>query len=173
MPQSFGADVVLVDVHSVIDQIAVMERAVPRNAATQFAAGPLKGLWHSHWSQASGVPDHLANDMAHHGGSLVFEWLTQRYGPAGWSSQTIDREMVDLLAHASVSNVLDHRAGNIADASGSRLTGEWIVYAKDAARNVYLTLGGHNETDEAILARCLPAQREFNELAILQPFSMH
>jgi hypothetical protein len=84
----------------------------------------------------------------------------------------IDREMVDLLAHATVFDAMDHRAGNASCGSRSRLTGEWIVFAKTRARHVYLTLGGHCETNEAILARCLPAQREFSELAGLEPFSM-
>lgn len=178
MPQSFGRDVVLVDVNAVINQIGEMERArqpgaVPTKAASQFDAGPLKGLWHKHWFQASFMPENLANEMERHGASLIFKRLNDRYGRSGWDSRTIDREMVGLLAQASVFDAMDHRAGNTGRGSGSRLTGEWIVFAKTGARNIYLTLGGHDETNEAILARCLPAQREFSELAALEPFAAY
>jgi hypothetical protein len=178
MPQSFGGNVVLVDVHTVIEQIADMERArhsqaVSTNSATQFDTGPLKGLWHKHWFQASFMPENLANEMKRHGAALIFKRLSERYGRNGWSSPTIDRQMVDLLAHATVFDTMDRRVGNTGRGSGSRLTGEWIVFARTGARNVYLTLGGHHETNEAILARCLPAQREFSELASLEPFNMY
>jgi hypothetical protein len=178
MPQSFGGNVVLVDVHAVIEQIAEMERAahsraVPTKAPIQFDTGPLKGLWHKHWFQSSFMPENLANEMERHGASLIFKRLSERYGRNGWSTHTIDREMVDLLAHATVFDAMDHRTGSGRRGSRSRLTGEWIVFAKTRARNVYLTLGGHCETNEAILARCLPAQREFSELAGLEPFSMY
>jgi hypothetical protein len=177
MPQSFGGKVVLVDVHAVIEQIAEMERAahsrpVPTKAPIQFDTGPLKGLWQKHWFQ-SFMPENLANQMERHGASLIFKRLSERYWRNGWSSHTIDREMVDLLAHATVFDAMDHRAGSARHGSRSRLTGEWIVFAKTRARNVYLTLGGHCETNEAILARCLPAQREFSELAGLEPFSKY
>ena len=57
--------------------------------------------------------------------------------------------------------------------AGCRLTGEWIVFAKAGGRNIYLTLGGHEEPDEAILECCLPAAREFGELASAEPFSRY
>ncbi len=57
MPQMFGDRELLIDVHTVADQIGVMEgaalsRAVPTKPATEFTAGQLAGLWHKHWFQA-------------------------------------------------------------------------------------------------------------------------
>lgn len=176
MPQSFGGNPLLVDVHAVLDQIGDMERtkhtqAAPTKAATPFKFGPLKGLWHKHWFQASFMVHNLANEMKKNGTSLIVRRLNDRYGPHGWDARTIDEEMVGLLAHASVFDALEYRAGTTGKGSASRLTGEWIVFAKLGPRNVYLTLGGHDETNEAILKRCLPAVQEFPELSQIEPFS--
>lgn len=178
MPQSFGGKPLLVDVHAVIDQIGEMERAqnsraVATKAASRFDTGPLEGLWHKHWFQASFMPQNLANEMKKHGESLIIKRLIERYGHDGWGSRTIDKEMVGLLAHASVFGALEHRTGNTGRGAKSRITGEWIVFAKSAERNIYLTLGGHEEPNEAILDRCLPAVREFRVLASTEPFSKH
>ena len=175
MPQSFGGKPLLVHVHAVIDQIGEMERAqnsqaVKTKAASRFNGRTLGGLWHQHWFQASFMPQNLANEMEKHGESLIIKRLIERYGRDGWDSRTIDKEMVGLLVHASVFDALEHRASNNARAANSRLTGEWIVFAKAGGRNIYLTLGGHEEPDEAILERCLPAAREFRELASTEPF---
>jgi hypothetical protein len=43
----------------------------------------------------------------------------------------------------------ENRAGSVR----SRLTGQWIVFAKDSGRNFYLTLALHDETAEAIARR--------------------
>jgi hypothetical protein len=176
MPQSFGGEPLLVDVHAVIDQIGEMEcaqnsRAVATKAASRFDTGPLEGLWHKHWFQASFMPQNLANEMEKHGESLIIKRLIDRYGRDGWGSRTIDKEMVGLLAHASVFGALEHRTGNARRGGKSRLTGEWVVFAKSEGRNIYLTLGGHEEPNEAILDRCLPAVREFRELATTKPFT--
>lgn len=177
MPQSFGGKPLLVDVHAVIDQIGEMERAqnsraMPTKAASRFD-GPLEGLWHKHWFQAPFMPRNLANEMEKHGESLIVRRLIERYGRDGWDSRTIDTEMVGLLAEASVFGALEHRAGNTGRGATSRLTGEWIVFARAGGRNIYLTLGGHEEPNQAILDRCLPAVREFKELAITEPFSKY
>jgi hypothetical protein len=169
MPQSFGGKPMLVHVHAVMDQIGKMERAqnsqaVKTKAASRFNGKTLKGLWHQHWFQASFMPHNLAGEMEKHGKSLIIK----RHGRDGWESRTIDREMVGLLAHASMFD-----AGNSAPGAGCRLTGEWIVFAKAGGRNIYLTLGGHEEPDEAILECCLPAAREFGELASAEPFSRY
>jgi hypothetical protein len=148
-------------------------RAVTAMVAAEFSTGPLKGLWHKHWFQASFMAENLENEMEKHGESLIVKRLKARYGRDGWTSQTIDQEMVALLAQASVFGAMDHRAGNAGRRAQSRLSGEWIVFARTGARNIYLTLGGHRETNEAILERCLPAQREFSELADIEPFSTY
>jgi hypothetical protein len=68
-----------------------------------------------------------------------------------------------------VDAALSHRSGNIGR-KRSRLTGEWIVFAKTDRPNIYLTLAGHDETNEAVFSRCSMALKEFPELASLEPF---
>jgi hypothetical protein len=52
-------------------------------------------------------------------------------------------------------------------ARNSKLTGEWIIFAKHDDRNYYLTLGVHGD-DAAIWDRCRSCADEFPELAILR-----
>jgi hypothetical protein len=52
-------------------------------------------------------------------------------------------------------------------ANDGRLTGEWIVFAKQDGVNYYLTLGVHQD-DEAIWRRCKACAAEFPDLRIIQ-----
>ena len=63
------------------------------------------------------MPHNLANEMEKHGKSLIFTRLIERYRRDGWA---VDREMADLMAHASVFGALEHRAGNTARGTRSR-----------------------------------------------------
>jgi hypothetical protein len=69
-----------------------------------------------------------------------------------------------------VDGGLSHCSGSVARKQ-SRLTGEWIVFAKANGRNIYLTLAGHDESNEAVLSRCSLAPEEFPELASLAPIA--
>jgi hypothetical protein len=175
LPQSFGDDPVLVDVFAAVDEIGEIERAETAwtaltKPACRFNSGVLEGLWHIRCSQGSFMKRDLKNEISKRGESLIIKRLVERYERHGWGAHTIDSEMVSLLTHAGTCESLDHRAG---DTTGdtSRLIGEWIVFAKTGGRNIYLTLGGHGEMNEAILERCLPAVREFKDLATTSPFS--
>jgi hypothetical protein len=175
MPQSFGATPLLVDFHAVADQIGALEkapmvRAAKTKAATQFDTGPLEGLWHKHWFQASFMVRNLLQETEKNGVTLIMRKLNRQYGAKGWEGKLVDNEVVGLLAHAMVEDALEYRTGTAAPGSKSRLTGEWIVFAKARGRNIYLTLGGHNETNNAILNRCAGALRGFPELAEMEPF---
>jgi len=170
MPQSFGGEPVLLNVHGIIDQIGEMERALNIPPATSFGVGPLRGIWHTglrrQWLMAEGsLPDVQKSRE-----SFIIQRLIARYTQLGWHSRTIDRGMVGLLAHASVLDGLAHADEKTNRGARPGLADQWIVFAKASGRNIYLTLCGHDESREAILERCLPAAREFNELAAIRPF---
>jgi hypothetical protein len=174
IPQSFGKRVLLVDVHAVLDQIGKLEkapfaRAAPTKPAEAFTAGPLKGLLHKHWFQASFLATNLLNETEKHGEMLIRKHLNAELGRDQWIGATITEKLTGGLAHAMVDGALSHRSG-IIGGKQSRLTGEWIVFVKTGRRNIYLTLAGHDETNEAVLSRWSLAPKEFPELASLEPF---
>jgi hypothetical protein len=163
IPQMFGDRLLLVDVHAVFDQIGRLEKAPLTRGAPlkpEPLRGPLKGLWHMHWFQASFLVKNLLNETKKHGDMLIQKHLNAELGR--------DRSIGETIGNL-VCTTFEHRSGTAAR-KRSRLTGEWIVFVKANNRNVYLTLAGHHETNEAVLSRCLPAAKEFPELASLTPF---
>ncbi|MBS0250469.1 MAG: hypothetical protein JSR78_05330 [Proteobacteria bacterium] len=174
MPQQFRTRRLLADVHAVLDQIALMENSpMVRGIATKAAEplrGGLKGLWHKHWFQAAFIATNLLNEMDKNGEMLLRKFLNAKFGREGWQGQLLTRRLAGELANVSSEGALSHRAGKDRQKS-SRLTGEWIVYAKTPKRNIYLALAGHSETDADILERCRYAPTEFPELQNKAPFS--
>jgi hypothetical protein len=173
IPQMFGDRLLLVDVHTVFDQIGELEkapltRAAPTKAAKPFTTGPLKGLWRKPWFQASFLMTNLLNETKKHGEMLIRKHLNDEFGRDCWIGEMITEKRAGKLAHAMVNGALSHRLG--VERKRSRLTGEWIIFAKANGRNIYLTLAGHGETNEAVLSRCSPAPEEFPVLASLAPF---
>jgi len=174
MPQLFGERLLLVDVHAVLDQIGKMEkapfvRAAPTKHAEPFTTGPLKELWHKHWFQASFLVTNLLNETEKRGEMLIRKHLNAVFGRDGWVAELMTEKLAGELAHAMVDGALSHRSGRVARKQ-SRLTGEWIVFAKANSRNIYLTLAGHDETNDAVFSRCSSAPKEFPELVSLAPF---
>jgi hypothetical protein len=147
-----------------------LARAAPTKPAEPFTAGPLKGLWHKHWFQASFLATNLLNETEKHGEMLIRKHLNAEFGRDRWNGELITEKFVGKLVHAMVDGALSHRSGSVARKQ-SRLTGEWIVFAKANGRNIYLTLAGHDESNEAVLSRCSLAPEEFPELASLAPFA--
>lgn len=175
MPQWFGDRALLVDIHAVYDQVGELEkapltRAAPTKRAEPFTAGPLQGLWHKHWFQADFLMTNLLKETEKNGEMLIRRRLDEVFGRNGWEGQILTKDLAGQLADAMVDGALEHRAGR--SKKPSRLTGEWIVFAKGrGGRNIYLTLAGHGETNEAIFKRCALAPKEFPELSSTPPFS--
>jgi hypothetical protein len=174
IPQMFGPRLLLIDVHAVFDQVGELENAprtrmVSTKPAEPFTAGPLKGLWHKHWFQASFLVPNVLNETKKHGEMLIWKTLNAEFGRDLWIGEVITEKLAGKLAQAMVNGALSHRSGSAAR-KPSRLTGEWIIFAKANGRNIYLTLAGHGETNEEVLSRCSLAPEEFPELASLAPF---
>jgi hypothetical protein len=111
--------------------------------AEQFTRRRLKGLWHKHFFQ----PGYIGKNLKNH-------WTDERL-----------REALD--AQMSIAEVTHHLGGHTARAGAAKLTGEWIIFAKQDGISYYLTLGRHGD-DEAIWRRCKACAPEFLQLEILQ-----
>jgi hypothetical protein len=122
-----------------------------------------------HWFQASFLATNLLNETEKHGQMFIRKHLNAAFGRDRWVGELMTEKLAGQVAHAAVDGALSHRSG-LSARKQSRMTGEWIVFAKANGRNIYLTLAAHDEANEAVLSRCLPALQEFPELAPLPPF---
>jgi len=62
-------------------------------------------------------------------------------------SEIITEEMISELAHRVTHEPVEERA------NANKLTGEWIVFAKEAGKNYYLCLNTHAAGDQQIADR--------------------
>jgi len=62
-------------------------------------------------------------------------------------SPIITKEMISELAHRVAHESVEERANS------NKLTGEWIVFAKEGGNNYYLCLNTHNAGDQQIADR--------------------
>lgn len=140
----------ILDTHAVADAI----RAVESGQASRIAKGesaftrrPLKGFWHTHFFCARFMAKNLALEwgVAPGKGKNLERMLSEEF--ARKTSGTFTPELINRISARLVDEAYTKRAGD------GRLTGEWIVYAKQAGRRIYLTLATHLEGDERIYSR--------------------
>lgn len=145
------------NVFAIFDEIGTLEsvknaRPTHTKPATAFTGQLLRGLWHKHYHQAAFIPKNIQN-----------HW---RSGQFKEFAETIlkdaaipDEKKIGYLAHEFVIGGYRGRS------QSGKLTGEWIVYARQDCVNYYLTLGRHGE-DEAIRRRVLACTNEFPGLEL-------
>jgi hypothetical protein len=133
-----------IDPHQIVDEIKALEGLGPSlgtKPASMFHGQRLNGLWHKHFMPshlnvaATNILNHLDNDR---GRSLVEEILDPNKSPI------VTKEMIEELSHRIVWDSLTQRAEQ------GKLTGEWIVYAKEQDGNYYIGIWTHNAGDEKI-----------------------
>lgn len=132
------------NVHAIYDEIGKLEGTDTTPSITKKPSQmrpPLRGLWHKHYFQSNFIPRNLLEEtekMARDG-----RWeamFAPHYGK-------YVHEIIDQIAHEMVIGAYERRAQD------RRITGEFIVYERQAdGSNYYLTLGRHGEWD-AIRAR--------------------
>lgn len=149
-----------IDPAQVIEEIRALEggrASLQTKAESQFTGKHLKGLWHKHFMPA--LPSVMAHNIMNHLGKngtrkIVEEVLNPEKGPV------VTKEMLDELSHRIVIGSMEGRA------SQEKLTGEWIVFAKENGANYYLGVWSHNAGDESIAGSIKSAcVREFPFLA--------
>lgn len=119
--------------------------------ATEFRGKHLRGLWHKHFLPPlpSAMAHNITNQLGKDGlRQLVEEVMDPRI------SETFTKEMLDELTKRVVNDSFLQRADD------NRLTGEWIVFAKEGGQNYYLGIWPHTQGDESIAnslrTACLP-----------------
>jgi hypothetical protein len=128
------------DLLGVIDAIRSLEQTGKPGQAkdpTKFRHPPLQGLWHAHYFTGRFLPTNLIN----HTKSV----------PDSELAATIANSALTLIQKA---NLIAHRfvvQSFVERANAGKLTGEWIVFAKDAKNvNHYLVIARHSTGDQAI-----------------------
>lgn len=158
-----------IDGWGVLDAIGHLQGTWPRGphrAPDQFKGPILKGLWKLHYASARFIPKNLENEAK---------------SP---ESQRTLGNIAEATHHGSdpSKHVYDLIIGGYGRRAAVGLTGEWVVFAKDAeARNYFLTLAQHQEcernadessknwrgrSDRIIYERACEAAKEFPHLAL-------
>ncbi|MDQ1832766.1 hypothetical protein [Massilia scottii] len=141
-----------IDATPVISEIMHLEDQGPglqMKPATEFRGEHLKGLWHQHFFVVH--PSALANNIQSHLGKDGLKRLVTKHLPMG---ETITSSALKSLSHAIVMESLEARA------EAEKLTGEWIIFAKEENKNYYLSIETHQQPDERVAGNlrvaCLP-----------------
>lgn len=141
-----------VEAEPVILEIKKMEgigTGLSMKPASEFRGDVLKGLWHQHFfvNHPSAMAQNIQNHLGKHG----LEKLVAKHLMMG---EKLTKPMLDELTQAIVFGSIDERA------SAEKLTGEWIVFAKEAGENYYLSIETHQQLDERVASNlrvaCLP-----------------
>ena len=116
-----------------------------------FRGNELKGLWHKHFFVNH--PSAAAhNILAHLGNNGLERMVNEVFDPN--KSAVITNEMINELSNRLVEGSLTERA------DAGKLTGEWIIFAKEQGKNYYLSINTHENPDEktakSIKQCCIP-----------------
>jgi hypothetical protein len=131
--------------HDVIEEIENLENGdgnTQTKPAAEFRRPPLQGLWHKHYFSAHFLVPNIQNALK--GGKLE-DLINEVMDPE--KSDVITKEMISEFAHRVTTEPVEDRA-NL-----NKLTGEWIVFAKEGGKNYYLCHNTHKAGDQQIADR--------------------
>jgi hypothetical protein len=161
---SYGGKICWFDERAVVDEIVHLENGTTptKTKPAEPLWGALNGFWHKHFFEARFLAKNLQEETA-----KSFELLWHRdFLPAVESHPELTNDknigrLTGLIAQKLVHGAFLHRAGSSAKGGRPRLTGEWIVCAKQNSRNVYLTLATHDEPQKSVAIRIWQCGWEF------------
>ena len=147
---AFGGNVCSFDQRAVTDELVHLECGMfpTRTTPAEPLSGMLEGFLHKHFFEAKFMVSNLLNETKKN-----FDTLWHRDFVKAWQADPILKNdnnvgrLTGLLAQTMVQGALLNRAGSLGKKTTSRLTGEWIVFAKHNGQNVYLTLAVHKEAN--------------------------
>lgn len=147
-----------IDPSSVIQEIKRLESGGNgyTKAASQFKHAPLHPLWHQHYFSSHYVVQNIQNELKKNFNQI---WNSSM-GPEG---SVIERKHISALVHNVVQGTIEARSDE------GRITGEWLVFAKEPSGMVYLCMATHLAGDQEIynkIAYCCERQFPF-----LEPFA--
>lgn len=131
--------------HDVIEELQNLENGdgnTETKLATEFRRPPLASLWHKHFFSHHFLITNIQNALK---GGKLDRLVNDVMNPS--KSTIITKEMISELAHRVTHEPVEERANN------QKLTGEWIVFAKEGGKNYYLCLNTHNAGDQQIADR--------------------
>ena len=136
-------------VFAVTDEIKALEGRQVRShtvAEARFNHPPLVGLYKKHFTAPSFLAKNLWNFAKSKDGRKHFQET--------WKSLAAESKS-GLLDDAFIGCLVDEMTVGAyqAKSASNALTGEWIVFAKRAEGNCYLTLASHCETNDDIYKR--------------------
>lgn len=148
-----------IDPRHIIDEIKRLETLGDdgyTKEATQFKHPPLHPLWHQHYFSARYLVPNIKNEI-----NRDFKAIWDKsMGPEG---SVIEKKHFDNLVHNVVNGTIETRSNE------KRITGEWLVFSKQATGNIYLCMATHTTGDQNIydkVAYC--CERQF---PLLEPFA--
>jgi hypothetical protein len=124
--------------------------------ATQFKREPLHPLWHQHYFTAHYLVPNIQNE-------IIKNFKTIWDKSMGEEGSAIEQEHIDNLVHNVVEGTIETRSNE------KRITGEWLVFSKEATGNIYLCMANHTTGDQNIydkVAYCCECQ-----FPSLEPFA--
>lgn len=124
--------------------------------ATQFKREPLHPLWHQHYFSAHYLVPNIQHEI-----NKNFKAIWGK--SMGAESSAIEQKHVNNLVRNMVEGTIETRSNE------KRLTGEWLVFAKEATGNIYLCMATHTTGDQNIydkVAYCCEYQ-----FPALEPFA--
>ena len=120
--------------------------------ASEFTGSTLKGLWHKHFLPT--LPSTFAHNIKNHFGKNGLKNLIDEiFDPS--KNSVVTQEMINELSHRVVEEPIVDRG------AAGKLTGEWIIFAKEAGQNYYLCICPHTSGDENIASNLKNCLQEF------------
>jgi hypothetical protein len=153
---SFGGKVHAFDHRVIVDEIAHLENpSLPTSTkGAEALSGMLKGFWHKHFFEASMLVKNLMEEY-----EKYFDTFWYRDFLKAWHADPV--QLTGLIGQTLVHGAFLNRQGASSAAAKSRVTGEWLVFAKDKGRNIYLTIAVHGEKNASIALRLWQCGRAY------------
>ena len=136
-----------------------------RHASEKPFTGALRGLYHAHHSKASFIAENALRNWdwkVRQSGISEHEYMehlaTELFQQRMAKGISQDEAAKNLMAEIGYKELISGIEGPF------NKTGEWLIYAEDGGRNIYLTLAFHTEGDANILNKLEPCYQEFPSL---------
>lgn len=133
--------------------------------ASMFEKELLHGFWHKHHMQAGFIPFNLRKLLeSREGKKLLYKFWMQHY-PGDNCTEQEWNVFLKLLSHEMPIGAYETKIAE------HYLTGDWIIFAKNGAKNYYFFLATHKDKDEQILECISRLRSEFPFLDSYPQFS--
>jgi hypothetical protein len=153
---------------SILNEVSFLEGSseVTQTKPHSRLTGPLNGFWHKHFFDSQFLAANLSLELERNFDRLWYRDFVpklQEMTGRPWQGTEMTNEYWGLLAYVMGIDAYSERSGNSAPAGKPRMTGEWIIYAFEGNRRVYLTLALHGEAQkpEMIISRLKTVAQEF------------